>query len=151
MRVTTTTERGPVATMPSEQVNAEFSHLMWTNFSGPDRIEMVPLCNALIAGGVAFAITLARALVVDHKSVGTATTMALNSGYSAFVSTLVAGHIDKVLPFKQLKLFKKGLRGVREWLKNVASFLKEHNQGLLAEALINAGSALTNKFLGRLT
>jgi hypothetical protein len=37
MRVTTTTERGPVATMPSDQVDAEFSHLMWTNFSGPDR------------------------------------------------------------------------------------------------------------------
>lgn len=36
MRVTTTIERGPVATMPSDQVNAEFSHLMWTNFSGPD-------------------------------------------------------------------------------------------------------------------
>ena len=38
MRVATTTERGPVATMPSDQVNAEFSHLMWTNFSGPDRV-----------------------------------------------------------------------------------------------------------------
>ncbi|WP_460792997.1 polymorphic toxin-type HINT domain-containing protein, partial [Nocardioides maradonensis] len=33
----TTIERGPVATMPSDQVDAEFSHLMWTNFSGPDR------------------------------------------------------------------------------------------------------------------
>ncbi|WP_460793010.1 hypothetical protein, partial [Nocardioides maradonensis] len=33
----TTIERGPVATMPSDQVDAEFSHLMWTNFSGPDK------------------------------------------------------------------------------------------------------------------
>lgn len=36
MRVTTTIERGPVATMPSDQVNVEFSHLIWTNFSRPD-------------------------------------------------------------------------------------------------------------------
>lgn len=36
MRVTTTIERGPVATMPCDQVDAEFSHLIWTNFSGPD-------------------------------------------------------------------------------------------------------------------
>lgn len=36
MRVTTTIERGPVATMPSDQVNVEFSHLIWTNLSGPD-------------------------------------------------------------------------------------------------------------------
>lgn len=37
MRVTTTIEGGPVATMPSDRVNAEFSHLRWTNFSGLDR------------------------------------------------------------------------------------------------------------------
>ena len=42
MRVATTTERGPVATMPSDQVNAEFSHLMWTNFSGPDKGDGQP-------------------------------------------------------------------------------------------------------------
>ena len=39
MRVTTTTARGPVATMSSNQVNAEFSHLMWTNFSGLDTAD----------------------------------------------------------------------------------------------------------------
>lgn len=43
MRVTTTIEGGPVATMPSDQVNAEFSHQRWTNFSGLD--------TALIVGG----------------------------------------------------------------------------------------------------
>lgn len=36
MRVTTTMLGGPVVTMPSDQVDAEFSHLIWTNFSGPD-------------------------------------------------------------------------------------------------------------------
>lgn len=39
MRVTTTIERGPVATTSSDQVNAEFSPLMWTNFSKPDSSE----------------------------------------------------------------------------------------------------------------
>lgn len=39
MRVTTTTLGGPVATMPSVQVDVEFSHLIWTNFSGPDKYE----------------------------------------------------------------------------------------------------------------
>lgn len=56
MAVTTTTERGPVATMPSDQVDAEFSHLMWTNFSGldsgaiNDAINFLTFVNILQAG-----------------------------------------------------------------------------------------------------
>lgn len=34
MRVPATTERGPVATFTPTQINAEFSHLIWTSFSG---------------------------------------------------------------------------------------------------------------------
>lgn len=37
MRVTTTTVLGgPVATMPSDQVDAEFSRLIGASYSGPD-------------------------------------------------------------------------------------------------------------------
>src|SRR3546814_20031298 len=40
MRVPTTTECGPVATMNPDQIQTEFSHIMWTNFSGLDKIEI---------------------------------------------------------------------------------------------------------------
>lgn len=34
MRVPTTIPGGPVASMPQDQVDTEFSHIVWTNFSG---------------------------------------------------------------------------------------------------------------------
>ena len=34
MRVATTTEAGPVATLTQDQINTEFSHIIRTNFSG---------------------------------------------------------------------------------------------------------------------
>src|SRR3546814_7831565 len=40
MRGPTTTECGPVATMNPDQIQTEFSHIMWTNFSGLDKIEI---------------------------------------------------------------------------------------------------------------
>ena len=52
MRVTTTTAGGPVATMSSDQVNAEFSHLMWSNFSGLDHVVIRELNGAPVTSMV---------------------------------------------------------------------------------------------------
>lgn len=58
MRVPTTTFGGPVATIAQDQIDAEFSHIVWTNFSGQvkwiiDRSGTNPVINhqRFIPGG----------------------------------------------------------------------------------------------------
>jgi hypothetical protein len=55
MRVSTTTAGGPVDALPQDLVDIEFSHIVWTNFSGQARrMRIVPELLIFIATHFAY-------------------------------------------------------------------------------------------------
>jgi RHS repeat-associated protein len=101
------------------------------------------VCRAMIAGATAFTVSLLKNVFVYGHHVSTSLVTALDSGFAAFVSSLVV--------FKRTPGFKEALRSVTSGLKSFAgwasSYLRSHGHAYTAAGIINGSNYLVNRIL----
>jgi hypothetical protein len=97
----------------------------------------------MIAGATAFTVSLLKNVFVYGHHVSTSLVTALDSGFAAFVSSLVV--------FKRTPGFKEALRSVTSGLKSFAgwasSYLRSHGHAYTAAGIINGSNYLVNRIL----